>query len=484
MGIFDFFKKNKTKENEILENKIVENEEISASIIDRNGKSLNEIYAEKREIKNIEKPNALFESIKIYNEYIVRFIGMQMQNNYAPIAAYEKANGEIIGYLYLAKDMSYNLSIGEVVSNMKIEFEKRMNEKSIKSYAIFYHSKFNDDNDHSIANRDGEFNAISVQYKFEDNLSGFIGMPYLFEEDQIIYKGFSKFSKEQNNFILNTQLIEDKNYFQETITIEAQIIENEAGLKIKKVNNGTVGDMWGGIFGFERLSQEDGKNFLTHTAAFILFQEAVKSNDEVLISEVKHDAVIFRGAKTIDEESRTAFPVIKTDFFIDVVNKQINEWDNVNNLEAIIIGGGRDTFGLTFFATDYAINSAKYKSTKNLNIELSGIIYTLEIGSLPDTTPDGPNYSEGFTMYMPNKEMSELGCFDFIGQLEDFREIEILYEKPVKGYILKIRLITNEDHPDFFTIEMFVNKENMRFENLEIGMKLTGLFQLQGQIKE
>ena len=80
--------------------------------------------------------------------------------------------------------------------------------------------------------------------------------------------------------------------------------------------------------------------------------------------------------------------------------------------------------------------------------------------------------------------MAEFGCFDFVGKLEAFREISVSEDKSVKGYILKVKLITNEDFEDFFTIEMFVNKENMRFENLTIGMKLTGMFQLQGQIKE
>jgi hypothetical protein len=85
---------------------------------------------------------------------------------------------------------------------------------------------------------------------------------------------------------------------------------------------------------------------------------------------------------------------------------------------------------------------------------------------------------------MPHKEMSEFGCFDFIGLLEDFREIKVMDNRKSEGFILKVKLITNEDDPDFFTIEMFVNKQNMNFEDLTIGMQLTGLFQLQGQIKE
>lgn len=477
MGFFDFLKKN--KKSDILQN---ENEPVST--IKHSGKSLNEIYAEKQNLVSTENPDKLFDFIKIYSEYIVRFIGMQMQNNYSPIAAYEKANGEIIGYLYIAEDMSYNLSIEEVISNMETEFEKRLGENNIKSYAIFYHSKFNEDNNHDVADNGNEFKAISIKYK-ASNFKGFLGLPYFFEEDKITFKGISGFSREQNNRILNTQLTEGKDYFQERFVVEAQITENEIGLKIKKVNNGNLGDMWGGIFGFEKLDTQSGRQLLTENSVFVLNTETIKSNDEVLISEINYGSIIFRGVKTIDNKTRTIFPVVKTNYFIEVENKQINEWDNINNLEAVISGSGRDTFGLTYFATDYAIHKDKYKTNKKLNIELSGVIYVLDISDMHEKqTEEGPNFSDNFTMYMPNKEMAEFGCFDFVGKLESFREISVSEDKSVKAYILKVKLITNEDFEDFFTIEMFVNKENMRFENLTIGMKLTGMFQLQGQIKE
>jgi hypothetical protein len=49
----------------------------------------------------------------------------------------------------------------------------------------------------------------------------------------------------------------------------------------------------------------------------------------------------------------------------------------------------------------------------------------------------------------------------------------LLEDGSVKGYILKLKLITHEESEDFFTIDAFVNKENMRFENLTKGMKVT-----------
>jgi hypothetical protein len=49
---------------------------------------------------------------------------------------------------------------------------------------------------------------------------------------------------------------------------------------------------------------------------------------------------------------------------------------------------------------------------------------------------------------------------------------------------LKVKLITNQDKENSFTIDIFVTPENMRFQELVIGMKLKGLFQMQGHINE
>jgi len=59
-----------------------------------------------------------------------------------------------------------------------------------------------------------------------------------------------------------------------------------------------------------------------------------------------------------------------------------------------------------------------------------------------------------------------------------------LEDNLIEGNILKIRLINYEDDKDFFTIPMFINKDNMRLSNLEKGIKISGAFQLQGEIKK
>ncbi len=162
----------------------------------------------------------------------------------------------------------------------------------------------------------------------------------------------------------------------------------------------------------------------------------------------------------------------------------IAEWVNVGGLEAVISGGGRDTFGLTYFATDYAENSKLYQSQKKLNVSFSGILFVLDRYKKEDESSNELMFSDDFVAYMPHKELSEFGGYDFIGILEEYREANVLDDKSISGYILTIRLINNDEVKDFFTIPMFVNKENMRFDKLEKGMKLSGMFQLLGEIKK
>ena len=84
--------------------------------------------------------------------------------------------------------------------------------------------------------------------------------------------------------------------------------------------------------------------------------------------------------------------------------------------------------------------------------------------------------------YLPSQDLTDYACFDFIGHLEDFRETKLLQDDSLLGYILKMRLITKPGEENFFTIDMYVTTENMRFKALEKGMKLTGLVQMQGEI--
>ena len=153
-------------------------------------------------------------------------------------------------------------------------------------------------------------------------------------------------------------------------------------------------------------------------------------------------------------------------------------------MEATVYGGGRDTFAIRFYANDYAFNREKYLSNTKLQMKISAIIYVLEKHSDESFESSDAKFDPEFCMYMPGQEWAEYGCFDFIGKLESMEEANAFGNDEHSGHILKIKLINNEEVPDFFTIDMFVNTKNMRFPatELQVGVKLTGMFQLQGEI--
>jgi len=423
----------------------------------------------------------LYTKISKYNEYIVRYLGMQQQGNYAPISAYEKPNGEIVGFLYvLGADASYVLSAADVVSRMENTFEQKLIDHEIKSYAILYHSQYANDDNHSLANSEEEFSAITIAYHFKHAEKGKIGLPYRFEEDSVTYQGIRNFSQEENNELFNTQLVQGKDYFTDREEIVPPQHENEIGLIVKHSNVFDLSNTWCGIFGFESYRTPNGSQALKEHFALALGSEPVLTKNNLAVKQLEYDAVILKGI-LVDGNPSSIVPVIKTDYAIDIANKEISEWENVQNLYAYITGGGRDTFALSYLATDYAENKDQYLSQKELRIKISGIAFVVDISTI-DKSGGELQYSEDFTAYMPNNDLPGQGCFDFIGQLESFKETTLLEGGNLKGYLMKVRLITNPDITDFFTIDIFVNPENMRFKELTVGMKISGMVQLQGRI--
>jgi len=425
----------------------------------------------------------LFTQISRYNEYIMRFLHMHLNGNHAPISAYESNDGEIIGFLYMiGEDKSYSLSAGDVLNKMEAKFEAQLLNNEIKSYVILYHSQFKDDNNHAMADNEATSSAISISYRFRNADGGKIALPYSIQEDKVSYRTISDFSPEENNIIFNTQLTEGKDYFQGCEEIKAPETVNSIGLKIKKSNNYDLGNMWGGIFGFEYYQHPDGKKALEEHFVLGLRREPVHVKGDLRISQLEYDGVALKTV-AVNGKAKTFIPVVKTNNVFDVENKEINEWENVDNLEAVITGSGRDTFGLTYFATDYPENRDLYLSNKKHMISISGIAFVLDIYTNEPGKTDVP-LSDDFTAYFPNSDHAQYGCFDFIGELEDFKETQLLESGGLKGYVLRVRLITNPDVENFFTIDMYVNPDNMRVKELTKGMKLTGMFQMQGRISK
>ena len=422
----------------------------------------------------------LFKPLEPYYPYLMCYTGMQQQGNYAPISAYEKPDGTIVGFLYIFDDSgAYSLNSDAVVKLMEERFEKELAEQHIKSYTILYHSEFDLENEsHKVALQDEAFKSISIAYGFNDNVKGQIAMPYSFDDEGINYHGLVGFSNEENNLVFKTEL-EQKDYFQDRATMEIPTETNAIGLTITKSNTHGLNHTWSGIFGFDRFNNKGGSQILKEYFALAMTKVDDLINSEIATSVVNFDDVDFKGVLKAGEPM-TLMPVVKTTYVIDVEHRDIQEWENVDNLEAIVSGKARDTFGIWYYATDYAEHRHRYLTEKNLNVHISGIVFVLDIHKNDESSE--VQYSDEFTGYFPSKDLPNFGCFDFIGAVEDFRETSLLDDNSLSGYIMNVRLITNDEVKDFFTIDMYVAKENMRFETLTQGMKITGMFQMQGCI--
>nr|WP_315026494.1 hypothetical protein [uncultured Chryseobacterium sp.] len=475
MGIFDFFKKKSSgQENSSIPAQQYEVPDVEVAELEIEETVVEDIIPEAlSQPAEEEKVNEQFEKIKLYRDYIVYSIALQLRGEYTPLSAFEKEDGEVEGFAYTVGEDAYAFSPQEAIGKMEAKFENELQEGKIKSYMILYHSQFDDNGNHNPATIAGEFKAISLSYHFKDGSKEKTGLPYIFENENITFKGFAEFSHEENNEIMNTQLIDGKNYFTNTEAIAAPETTNEAGIIVRKSNVHNLIHVWGGIFGHENFQTKDYSSYMTPLTV------ADSSGENT--SKAEFEDIRFK--TVFAEDFNAIIPEVKTDFTLDFETRSVREWENAQNLHAIVAGPARNTFGVWFFATDYAENRNTYLTQPHLKVNLSGIVFVLEVNNNTDL-PDGTKMSEDFTTYVPSQDLPNYACFDFIAQLVDFKETELLEDGSAKGYILKLKLVTNEEMEDFFTIDAFVNKENMRFDTLTKGMKLTGALQLQGKIAE
>ncbi|SEH27786.1 hypothetical protein [Chryseobacterium culicis] len=477
MGIFDFFKK-KNNNQENVSTSVQEMERPEEKAVEEVVEEVMET-AQEIPLQQVEEPkvNEEFEKIRIYNDYIVYSIALQLRGEYTPLSAFQKENGEVEGFAYMVTEDAYALPPQQAIAQMEEKFEAELEAGKIKSYMILYHSQFDHNGNHTPAIQEGDFKGISLAYHFAGHDKVKTGLPYVFENQNVTYKGFAEFSHEENNTIMSHQLVDGRDYFQNTEGITAPEMTNEAGIIIRKSNVHNLVNTWSGIFGHQNFQTKDYGQYLTT----ILMQSTVADPTGENKSKTEFEDVRFKTIVT--DELSTIIPEVKTDYVLDFETRSIREWENALNLQAIVAGPARNTFGVWFFATDYAENRNTYLTQPHLKVNISGVVLILDVHTHTDL-PDGTKMSEDFTTYVPSQDLPNYACFDFIAQLVDFKETELLDDRSVKGYILKLKLITNEENEDFFTIDAFVNKENMRMETLTKGMKVTGAVQLQGKIAE
>lgn len=170
---------------------------------------------------------------------------------------------------------------------------------------------------------------------------------------------------------------------------------------------------------------------------------------------------------------RTFYPVLLTPRALPVTISEIVEWRHIQNMEAQIIGKGRGTFALNFFATDYLEQAQHYQAGGIIMVALTGIAYQIqEVTTLP------PIYADQFCCYLPFDGRHECMDYNFVGQILSIDDIHIGDET---CHILNVRLINGDEDTESFNLELFVNTRHVT-TSLQIDTRISGTFWLQGHI--
>ncbi len=440
--------------------------------------------------KNKKKQDDIFPLFSKYAEHLVVFMGMQSQGNYSPIAAFEKSDGSMVGYLYIADNHAYQYDVPETLEMMKRELGGRLRRNEIRSYAIMYHScfEYGGNEHHTPANNEGEFKSITTSL-YSGNKENHIPLPYSFDQSGLNFQGFRNFTPEQNQRIFNTQPVQGKNYFEERVKMEGPSYENEAGIKIVTSNTGFIGHTWAGIFGKDNWDK-GAREYFAMAAAKAQGGKSNTPSPGVTVFEMEKTDINYIALEK-DGNLLSALPRIVTKRKIPSTVKEILEWENVGDLEAIVSASGRDSFMLKFLASDYAINKEKYHSQKNHDLCIAGIGFIIQAsdmgtGDYKHKTKDGEEvtFSEGFCSYMPYNDLFQLGCFNIVSVLKGYRKVNFDTIQSEGGYMLTLKLINHPDQEDFFTIDVFVHEQNMKIkpEDLVSGMGIGGVIQMVGYI--
>lgn len=497
MGIFDFFKgKNKDKKNEKPAEQNDGKEETPSSE-NINPEPENEPPApEVREApQEIVPPNQEtpatpeipatpeFQLLLKYRDHFAVFRQMQLRGNYAPVSAYEKPDGSLHGFLFRSRDRYVDLTAGTAVQKMKEKFQSELANGEIASYWIGYHSPWNQDGNFAVAEEDHELKAMAFCFGWPEVPEGHIAFPYDLSGDTMNWHPFEEFSRPQNDALFGYQPQEGINFFQDEEWMDHDFVENEHGIEVAQAG-GQMGDTLAGIFGFQFFYSEEGKNYLNATIALALHLSPRKDEPGFVYHSLDGDYVSLQ-TLTHDGSIQTFIPVVHTDRILPFKTKNIREWANVGGIEAVLEGGGRDTFLVRFYATDYTKNKHRYLTEQNLDIKMAGIAFAFQAGGLNESRPEGePKFADDFCGYFPNQDYFYLGVVDFTGIVVDFKEVQANEHLREKAYMVTVKLINKEDDPDFFVVDVYVHKTTMNFTHLENGMTVKGAIQFVGHIAE
>jgi hypothetical protein len=266
---------------------------------------------------------------------------------------------------------------------------------------------------------------------------------------------------------------------------DAPSVISDSGIEIASRVTGGHGDNLGALFGFENMQSSGMRQSMMEYMALAMIQPPVLENPIVKICDVsipeslKLTTPLHIRTIIAKDEFISAYPYIPTQRVLPFETKSIVEWKHAANMEAELLGGGWSTFGIGFFATDYAVNKKHYKANKKVNIHLTALALVMEETDIKEI--NGTPVGDDFTAFLPNKQFESRSYYDFLGIVHDYTPVKI--SDANSGYMMSVQLITDlPETGNHFIVDMFVNQQNMRFHQPEKGMKIAGALWFQGAL--
>ena len=182
----------------------------------------------------------------------------------------------------------------------------------------------------------------------------------------------------------------------------------------------------------------------------------------------------------VNDQIISSFPYLATKSLMPLAINEVIEWESHTGLnsEAEIRATRKDKTELSFFATDYAVNSARYLNNAESYVRISA--FACDICEFnPNEYPRPLKVAE--PVKIPDITGTEkLSMHKFTGRVVKMKEVSI--SENATAYILTLRMFENSDNRLYNVIDVFVNAENIISGEIEQNSVVKGTFWLQGEL--
>ena len=414
-----------------------------------------------------------------FRQHLLHAVHIHSRGSTAPLGAYQKPDGSVTGALHVFAEGNeiYGEDAAVIVDRYEQDFAERLAAGEITGYVIIEHGF-----DTQAPETDG---VMMVHYRLAGaGEQQVIFMPYAHGSEGIQYRGFQELSAEENQEYFATELPENGQLWLDQTEMVVPTETTATDVKVQRANQFDLRNLYAATVGYRLYNEEAGHNALLENVALALTlgpRATEGSVNRYAAGRTPLDVVVYK--ENMAERMKFFVPEVSTNVVIPTRIREITEWENFGAEMAIVNGRGKDTFGIPFLATDYALHRDRYRNaTEPLDLHVAGIAFILKPF---EADPDAEvKYADNFTAYMHTSQLPNYACVDVIAEVEAVTEVEALAPDQGPAYVLKLRLITQEDEPDFFTVDTYIVRESLQVPRPEVGMKLTGMVQLQGRLVE